>query len=818
MIQRLILSQLALLLPFGACADVWQDPETKVNYEYTVEKSEASVKGGTYYSNGSPDATGDIAILDKFTVGGNEYIVTSIGNYAFYSCSGLTSVNIGNSVTSIGEKAFSGCSGLTSVTIPNSVTSIGDGAFWSCSGLTSVTIPNSVTSIGECTFNGCSSLTSVTIPNSVTTIGKLAFYCCSGLTSVTIPNSVTSIGGWAFEGCRGLTSVTIGNSVTSIGKYAFRYCSGLTSITIGNSVTSIGGSAFEGCRGLTSVTIPNSVTSIGSSAFYGCRGLTSITIPNSVTSIGGSAFSGCSSLTSVTIPNSVTSIGGNAFYGCTLLTSIEVESGNTVYDSRDNCNAIIETASNTLIIGCQKTVIPNSVTSIGFNAFYGCTTLTSVTIPNSVTSIGDYAFKNCSGLTSITIGNSVTSIGSGAFEFCSGLPSVTIPNSVTSIGGNAFYGCSGLTSVTIGNSVTSIGRDAFSYSGIFNNQPDGVYYVDKWLCGYKGKVDEETPVVIKDDTRGIVMLPDVETIVIPSSIETFCEKIENLTKLKYLTLDGKKVLKSLDLSKSDQLISVVIGNNVDEIPLNAFKDRKALKTVLLGYGLKSIEANAFNGCESLEKIRIPNGTEQIGFGAFQNCSALTTVTIPNSAADIEVRAFANDLSLTSVNSLIAIPKQIDESVFGCYDNNYDTYTIYYIATLYVPRGRSKLYQNVSAWKLFAGIEEKDIAYELTYVLEGKVYKSMEIQPGIVITPEPDPVKDGYIFGGWYTVPANMPDHDVIVYGNFIPYSTGIEEVKQDNSLEHKVADKWCSLDGRRLQSRPTKTGIYINNGRKVVVR
>ena len=199
--------------------------------------------------------------------------VTSIGNYAFSECSGLTSVTIPNSVTLIGEYAFADCSGLTSVTIPNSVESLGGWAFGYCSGLTSVTIGNSVTSIGVSAFCWCESLTSVTIPNSVTSIGNSAFGDCSGLTSVTIPNSVTFIGQYAFRGCSGLTSVTIPNSVTSIGDYAFGGCSGLTSVTIGNSVTIIGRSAFRECSGLTSVTIPNTVTSIGERAFSGCSGL-----------------------------------------------------------------------------------------------------------------------------------------------------------------------------------------------------------------------------------------------------------------------------------------------------------------------------------------------------------------------------------------------------------------------------------------------------------------------------------------------------------------------------------------------------------------
>ena len=260
----------------------------------------------------------------------------------------------------------------------------------------------------------------------LTSIGNNAFYYCSGLTSVTIPNSVTSIGKSAFWGCSGLTAVTIPNSVTSIGYSTFYGCSGLTSVTIPNSVTSIGNSAFQNCSGLTSVTIPNSVTRIGDYAFDGCSGLTAVTIPNSATSIGAWAFDACCSLTSISIPNSVTSIGSGAFSNCYGLTSIKVDVSNNTYDSRDNCNAIIKTETNELVAGCKNTIIPNSVTSIGGNAFLGCGNLTSVTIPNSVTSIGYASFCFCRSLTSVTIPNNVTNIGSSAFSSCYAL---TVVNS-----------------------------------------------------------------------------------------------------------------------------------------------------------------------------------------------------------------------------------------------------------------------------------------------------------------------------------------------------------------------------------------------------
>ncbi|MBR5638766.1 MAG: leucine-rich repeat protein [Muribaculaceae bacterium] len=315
------------------------------------------IAGDCSYSN----LSGDVTIPSSINYNGSTYSVTSIGQSAFYNCTALTSVTIGNSVTEIGERAFSGCSGLTSVTIPNSVTSIGTSAFSGCTGLTSVdisdlaawcnidfyddssnplfnahnlylngskvtnlVIPNSITKIKQSVFSGCIGLTSVTIPNSVTSIGNGAFHYCSGLTSVTIPNSVTSIGRYVFSGCTGLTSVTWNakNCFTIANGAPFYNLMGITSFNFGNEVENIPASLCNGLTGLTSVTIPNSVISIGNSAFNGCISLTSVTIPNLVTSIGISAFYRCTGLTSVTIGNSVTSIGTSAFSGCSKIRTI----------------------------------------------------------------------------------------------------------------------------------------------------------------------------------------------------------------------------------------------------------------------------------------------------------------------------------------------------------------------------------------------------------------------------------------------------------------------------------------------------------------
>ena len=377
--------------------------------------------------------------------------VTSIGRYAFYGCTSLTSVTIPGSVTSIGVYAFDSCASLISVTIPDGVTSIGDSAFDYCTSLTSVTIPGSVTSIGDSVFYHCTSLASVTIPDSVTSIGRYAFAYCKSLTSVAIPDGVTSIGEKAFSQCTSLTSVAIPDSVTSIGERAFYECTSLTSVTIPDSVTSIGDSVFYHCTSLTSVTIPDSVTSIGDYAFSGCTSLTSVTIPDSVTSIGEGTFEDCTSLTSVTIPDSETSIGDYAFSYCTSLTSVTIPDGVTS----------IGCAAFRFCTSLISMTIPDSVTSIVDGFFLGCKSLTSVTIPNSVTSIGNGAFQLCTSLTSVTIPDSVTSIGDWAFGSCTSLTSVTIPDSVTSIGRYAFAYCTSLTSVAIPDSVTSIGEYAF---------------------------------------------------------------------------------------------------------------------------------------------------------------------------------------------------------------------------------------------------------------------------------------------------------------------------------------------------------------------
>ena len=802
--------------------------------------------------------------------------VTSIGESAFDNCSSLTSITIPNRVTTIGHSVFGGCSGLTSITIPSSVTSIGDGAFYGCSSLTSVTIPTSVTSIGDEAFYGCSGLTSLTIPNNVTSIGvgafgscsgistlsigsglttisESAFHLCIGLTTLTIPVNVTSIGDSSFRGCTGLTTLTIESDQLSVGNYSFFDCSSVTdvycfmdsenlewqnqffsgaqdvefhvfdklayetkfpdarvvfndyfphlgvyykilsptdktaqvvagiekyegdmeiasSISVNNvsySVVAIADEAFYECTNLTTVIIPGSVISIGNNAFANCSGLTSITIGNGVTSIGNNAFDQCTGLASVSLPSSITSLGKCAFYGCTSLNSLTISNGITSISE----SAFADCSSLTSV------TIPNSVLSIEESAF-GNSGLSAITIPNSVSSLGNSAFYGCSSMTSITISNSITSINNGTFKYCSGLTSVTIPTSVTSIGDEAFYGCSGLTSLTIPNNVTSIGVGAFGS----------------------------------------------------------CSGISTLS----------------------------IGSGLTTISESAFRNCSSLLSLIIPDNITIIEEQAFRDCSTLTLVSIPSSVTSIGNAAFMYCNALTTVKV-NIKQPIAIN---NDVfSDYWKNATLYVPMGYKRT-YAAVDN----WKFFKEIKEIIEDGST-----ISADLLFSGsnlwagyVAEKDL--ELPEGMEAYVITSVGTSTATASAldyiPEGVPVllKRDDINKGIYTVylgsgapptsnllEAYNTDKEVYYRDGFILYqdefvlvnngilpagriflpnndkgigfsrsimieggsTTGLGKGQMGIDDSHEI---WYDIQGRRLGQKPTKNGLYILNGRIVVVK
>lgn len=451
--------------------------------------------------------------------------MTSISAEMFKGCTNLESIDIPSSVTSIGMEAYYGCTNLASVKMPEQLTTIGRLAFQDCQSLKSVKF-TAIKEIGDGAFSGCSNITELDLGSAVEFIDHSAFANCKGLTKLVFPKTLKTLRNTAFKDCCSLVSISVDannetfsspnncnavlskdgkalylgckntripSTVISISYNAFYGCEGLTNLSIPSGVTYIYSDAFNGCVNLKTLQIPSKLQRIFDRTFYNCRSLTQITIPNTVTRIDDYAFANCESITKVNLPKGVTTIGRYAFSGCSSVTSMTVESGNTVYDSRDNCNAIIQTADNTVLFACKNTKLPSTVTAISSSAFYNQTGLTTIYIPESVVSI-EYPFEGCNNLSSIIVDaknpvydsrdncnalvqtetntllkgckntiipSTVTKIGSSAFRYCMGLTTIVIPESVTYIDHYAFEGCTGLTSIAIPESVTSIGICAF---------------------------------------------------------------------------------------------------------------------------------------------------------------------------------------------------------------------------------------------------------------------------------------------------------------------------------------------------------------------
>lgn len=492
------------------------------------------------------------------------------------------------------------------------------------------------------------------------------------------------------------------------------------------TVTGIYQWAFAYCRSLNSITLPNTITSIDNYAFYSCEQLTDISFPPQLTSIGSEAFYCCSTLTRIVIPRNLVSIGTSAFGHCAKVTSIEVENGNPKYDSRNNCNAIIETASNTIVRGCENTVIPNTITTIGNYAFDGCYGLKTMVIPNSVISLGYSAFNGCIAMTNVTIPNSVRSINSRAFSYCTSLTSITIPNTITIIETDLFYNCTSLATINLPNTIETIGSGAFYNTAWYNNQPDGVVYVNQIVYKYKGNAPTGTSVTINDGTRSIIReaftdCKGLREIIIPGSVrEIGYRAFKGCTDLQNAVIggsEGEQRMKIQDESFSGctALSSVTIGNSVSYLDNEAFTGCNNLKTVNI-FDIESwlnvdfyvsyydysnpfpnLEHLYLNGSE-IEHIVIPNTVNGIRSYAFYNCQRLKTIDIPNTVSGIGYGAFYLCDSITSIICRASSPP----SLYDFSGSNKQTFSSY-TATVQVPQDFLADYQSDSKWSNFSNI-------------------------------------------------------------------------------------------------------------------
>ena len=651
----------------------------------------------------------------------------------------LTHLGTTYTVTAIGQDAFKSSSGLTSVSIPSSVTYIGSWAFDSCTGLTSITIPNSVTSVGVSTFLDCSGLKTVSIGSGLTKLSSFMFGRCYNLSEINIPDNVTEIGATAFENDNRLTKVTLGTGMKTIGTTCFKGCSALkTVISRATTPPTLQSSSFDtGAYTTVTLYVPylsqssyksanywKNFTSVSTvydfvvnGIYYNKTGSNtaqvtfkdenydsytgSVSIPStvsyggtnySVTAIGQSAFKGTSStshLTAVTIPSSVKTINGYAFWQ-------QYNLGNVT--------------------------IPSSVTTIGTFAFCWCSAMTSVTIPNSVTSLGTDAYAQCKKLASVTIGTGLTKLENETFYGCEKLTSVTIPNNIKTIGNAVFQNCTALKTVVLGTGLTSIGTTVFSscnaLTAITSNATtpptlqgstfDSNHYTAATLTvpysalsAYKGANywKNFTHIVsgnAYDFAVGSIYyrITGSNTVSVTYKTTAYNSYSGSITIPANVTYNGKSY-------------------KVTGITEHAFDASTGLTAVTIPEGVTSIGTQAFNGCKGLTAITIPSTVTTIPSLAFNGCTGLKTLNLGSGVNSLESQAFNGCNALTSVTVLNSTPPTMAA-------NNCFSSTAYSSATLYVPGASLNAYKVADWWRMFVTI--KGMSFD--FCVNGIYYKKL----------------------------------------------------------------------------------------------
>ncbi len=572
--------------------------EEEGNYTVQVGNNACSINSAT---------AGELVVPGEVTYNEHTYVVTKIGNSAFTYCNQITAIELPSEITEIGNSAFFGCNKLARLNIPDKVVTIGQNVFFSTLQLKSLTLPESLTTINYGGFNACG-ITSIRIPKNVTSIGETAFSQCQSLTSIVVDEANTTFD--SRDNCNAIIQ-------TSSNKLLF------------------------GCAG---TTIPNTVTTIGKYAFYNVS-ITSLTIPESVTAIEEAGINFCQRLTSLHISKNVTSIAPRTCNSCILLNSLTVDPENPVYDSRDNCNGIIQTATNTLVAACMSTVIPATVTVIGERAYSGFRA-SKVVLPDNIITIANAAFFS-SDITSMDIPSSVTTIGQNAFSQCSNLESVTIPASVSTIGQSAFGYCSKLKTVVVGHQVPleHVGQYCFTDSYLSQmtlHVPAGTKSAYEQVVPWKnfGTIVEEEPILFLEftdanvkaicvanwDTDGDGEISRQEAAAVTNLGTVFKSNttITSFDELQYFT--SLTTLASEAFSGCSKLASVVFPESLQQIYSKAFYSCNSLQTPTFTANLTQLQDQCFAFCTAFENLTIPSTITYCNH-AFAGCSGLETITV-----------------------------------------------------------------------------------------------------------------------------------------------------------------------------------------------
>ncbi len=664
--------------------------------------------------------------LASVTFGENSRL-TSLPDSTFYACGKLSTVTLPGSLVSIGNQAFRSCESLTDIVMPDTVTSLGDEAFYACRSLNRVVLSEGLVSLSPLAFCQCESLTSITLPDSIVTINRSAFDGCSRLSTVVFGENsqLLDIEAYAFGGCHQLKTVTIPDTVTSIGEFAFYECNNLLRITFGadSQLERIGRSAFEWCQSLSSFDIPKNVTSIDDYAFWQCQGLYAITNHSALTlTLGGNQNGGIAYYAKL-----ITDRDGNKTYD-------DETSGFAFVDTPDGFRFVLENGEYRLVAymgdldtvtlpsdiqgnpysiyrlkGVKKVIIPEAITAIGAQAFYGSLSLTGVTLPNTVSAIGEEAFAGCLNLTAIHIPASVTEIGNNAFVNCQSMESVTFDETsrLTSIGYLAFQSCNGLTAIEIPASVTSIGNRAFEYcqnltsvSLADNSQltsiGDSMFYQCTSLAsvdfGENSQISEIGGSVFSGCSKltGLV-LPDSVTRIESRAFEG-CESLTSLRipdGLTYMATGALKGCVGIQLLISDHhasfsvidgvlydkdvrnliyvpdsITELCIPNTVIDVSLNGNTSVQKV-TFEEGSRMMSLNNAAFKGCVSLMSVTLPESILWIGYDAFADCESLVSIRLPDGVTEIGGNAFKGCVSLESIHIPNGVTSMGQEAFSGC---------------------------------------------------------------------------------------------------------------------------------------------------------